>query len=204
MLSSYRYSFNDMLPSVTLMNGLCYCKGNNELPLSMQYWESLPDHTASAQCIYTTDASWIFKKALNHFHIMRWNQSLRSNFIPEIAGVQRILFFRFLRNERGWEAYFSLLISTKMHSFCYLILHVENGFVKYVLVWEFLRLKLFRCRMHSKSYRSCPAVGNKQKLIKNAEFFHRIPVSCMRKVIVYRVVRSLSFDTRTKKKSGDS
>lgn len=43
VLSSYRFSFNDTLPSSMVMNGCIVCfrrKGNNELLLSMQFIET--------------------------------------------------------------------------------------------------------------------------------------------------------------------
>lgn len=43
VLSSYRFSFNDTLPSSMVMNGCVVCfprKGNNELLLSMQFIET--------------------------------------------------------------------------------------------------------------------------------------------------------------------
>lgn len=132
VLWSYRFSFNDMLPLFKLMNGLWFCKGNNELLVSMQYWELLPDHTAPAEYMPRMQAELLKKKNVEPFSHYAKDSFALVRFYTWNGGWTAHFFFHSFSPEWTWMESIFFTFNTKMHTFCYLIFHVENGFVKYV------------------------------------------------------------------------
>lgn len=109
VLSSYRFSFNDTLPSSMVMNGCVVCfprKGNNELLLSMQFIETcypirLPEKLHRWLNFKNCDTIPMLSEC---FLFSFW-----SNCCCIPASMEVFLFFSF-SVKREPKAYFSLLM----------------------------------------------------------------------------------------------